>query len=34
MIRQLLSYMPQNCEEKPADLAYTIEEELDQSWVG
>ncbi len=28
MIRQLLSYMPQNCEEKPADLAYTIEEEL------
>ncbi len=28
MIRQLLSFMPQNCEEKPSDLPYTIGEEI------
>ena len=27
-VKQLLSYMPQNCEEKPATLAYTIEDEV------
>ncbi len=27
-VKQLLSYMPQNCEEKPTDLSFEFEEEL------
>ncbi len=33
-IKRLLSYMPQNCEEKPAKLAYDIKEEFREQLSG
>jgi len=33
-VKQLLSYLPQNCEEKPATLPYTIEDEVREELEG